>query len=182
MDKQNKSFFQHILNWGLIIGLAFIVLSVLLYILALQQNKVMGLVNLLLFAGLIYLAQKKYRDSIPGLTLSYGKALLVGLLSSVVASVLLVVYNYIFFKYIDPSMLVVMQEQAQLKVMDQNLSAEIEEKVLDSQARFMTAGWISVFSTLGVIFQGLLVSLITSIFSKGVTPLDEEEMEEIESE
>jgi fructose-specific phosphotransferase system IIC component len=136
----------------------------------------------LLFAGLIYLAQKKYRDSISGVSLSYGKALLIGLLSSVVAAILLVVYNYIFFKYVNPGMLEIMQEQAQLKVMEQDLSAEIEEIVLDSQAKFMTAGWISVFSTFGVILQGFLVSLITSLFSKGTTPLDEDEMEEIESE
>ena len=115
------------LGYGVIIALAVIVFSLILFLLNLTESGLKYISYVILLAG-IFLAQLNFRNKYLGGYIEYGKAFTVGMLTSLFLALIMGIYTFIFVKYIDPGAMEEGMALAEQKLMDKGMSdAEIEQ-------------------------------------------------------
>jgi len=165
MEKK-PSLFMVCLGYGVIIALAIIVLSLILFLIDLDQNKPLQFLSYAILLAGIILAQLNYRNKYQLGYIEYGKAFMVGMLTSLFLALIMGIYTYIFFKYINPGAMeeiMVLQEQ---KMMDMGMSDMEIEQGLAVAEKFQSVGMYTFFAVLGNFLIGTVISLITAIFIK----------------
>jgi len=166
MEEKPVSLIKSSLTNGIYLGIVLILVSVVLYVTGLMFATWAQYISYpILIAGAIW-AQVAYKKALGG-EMTYGQALGVGLLTIVFASVLSGIYSYVLFAVIDPGL----QEQALLvaeqRLVEQGkLSQEQIDAALNMQSKFMKPPIMAVFALVGGAFIGLIISLITAIFTK----------------
>jgi hypothetical protein len=177
MEKKS-SLLQLTMTYGAILGIISVIFSLILYIAGYMPYNfkriiLVGLISLALMIVFVVAGTKAYRDKVLGGTISYGQALLAGLLIVVFSTVIGSFYTLIFNLYIDPEYL--------NKVMDASKDwtyefmnnmgtpdAQIEdamEKIERQQANSTPLKTFFQSLYTSAIF-GFVLSLITSAFIK----------------
>jgi hypothetical protein len=115
--------------------------------------------------GVIY-AQINYRKALGGV-MTYGQALSVGVLAMLFASLISGIYTYVLFTVIDPSL----QEQLRLFTEEQiikqgRVPEEQIEMAVEMAAKFQKPLMMFIFTVFGGTLVGLIIALITSIFTQ----------------
>ena len=166
MEKK-ASTFTHALTYGLIVGIALALYSLILYLLGLNLNKTAGYVSYLILLGGIIYSTKTFRDNGLGGSISYAKALGYGTLVAFFAAIVSAVYTYLSMTVIDPDLISKMLEMVEEELVKQgSLSDDQIEQVLEMQKPFMTPTFIAAMVIPTFTFVGFIFSLITSIFLK----------------
>lgn len=154
------------LGYGVIIALALIVFSLVLYLLGLDKNPgLMYLSYAILLVGII-LVQINFRNKHMGGFIEYGKAVSIGTLSCLFLSILVAIYTFVFFKYIDPGAMEESMAMAEQKMIDRGMSDMEVEQGMAFAEKFQTVGFYTAMALLGNFIVGIIFSLITSIFVK----------------
>jgi hypothetical protein len=174
MDQQQTPVLKFAINWGVILGMVMIAMSLLFYFLGIHDNKRLGLLSFGVYVVVMYFAQKSYRDQNAGIQISYGRALWVGFASGLFATILILFYNFIFFEFMAPDLMT--------KVIEMDLPGDVEAKALENQLKFMTPGWIAIFGAFGSIFQSFIAALLGAIIAKGITPAETDLSTDIDNE
>lgn len=177
MEKKS-SLLQFTMTYGAILGVISIILTLLLYITGfmpfnLGRMLLLMLISLIVMIVLIVKGTKSYRDKVLDGTITYGQALLVGLLIVVFATILSSFYNLIFNLFIDPEYNNRVLEATKNWTYDfmNNMGAsdaQIEEQIERIEKQQADATPIKSFFQsiyMSAIF-GLILSLITSAFIK----------------
>lgn len=152
---------------GLIMGLAGIVFTLVLWFLDLTFNRGISYVFLLISAVLLYYFIKSYRDNYLHGIITYGQSLGAGMIIFVYYGIIMAIFSYILYTVIDPGLtekgLVFAEEQLRKsgRVPDNMIDAS-----MDMQRKFMKPGIMAGASILGSLFTGLIISLIVSIFTR----------------
>ena len=171
MEQKPTSLWKSSLTSGLYLGIVLILLSVIFYVAGLTFETWVSYISYpVLIAGAVY-AQLSYRKSLGG-EMSYGQALGVGVMSIIFASVLSSIYAYILYTVIDPSLLDQMRVMTEQKIIEQGVPDEQLDTAMNIAMKFQTPAAIAVMGILGGAFIGLIISLITAIFTKK-NPSDE---------
>ena len=159
------------LRYGIILGLIFIVLSLILNFLNLEiktmQN--IGYINYAILIVGIVMAHKAFKEGGDGY-MSIGQGLGIGTLISLIGGILSGIFSYIYIKFIDDSMLAKIKdlqiEEMEARGMD---DAQIEQ-AMEIAGKFTSAEMIPVWAVLGMVFIGFILSLIVSLFTKKANP------------
>jgi hypothetical protein len=166
MEPKQKSIGANALTYGAITAAAMIVYSLILFILNLYLNKPLGYVNyLLLIAGMV-LGTLNFRKLNDRGLLPYGKAFTSCFLIGLIASVISIIYFFIYMKFINTGMINEMLEQARQEMMTKNLSEEQMDKAMEYTAKFMQPAWMMVFGLLMYVIVSVILSAIIAIFLK----------------
>lgn len=181
--EQKSIFWKSAMIYGLYLGIAITLYSVILYVTGQSQNKSLGYITILFYAVGIVMSQIYYRNLELNGTISYGQAVGIGVAVMLFAGIVTALYNIIIFK-IDPSLIEqikVLQEEAYLK---NGMSEEMIEKTMEMSAKMMTPGVLAISGLFGSVFMGTIVSLVSSIFVKTQPNEDafEEAMDEVKTE
>jgi uncharacterized membrane protein len=144
--------FKTILLYGAILSLPMILMSVLAYVFDMGQNKVYGWISILIFIVSIILIQKYYRDNFSQGFISYGKLFGGTLLMVIIA----------------PDQIEKMIQIAKVNLYEQEglSSAQINKSIEFMTKNVFTPFALSLTALLSTFGQGLLLSLLTSIFLK----------------
>jgi len=107
MEEKNTNVWKNALNWGLILGIMSIILSVLMYILDFKPINftnigIMAALGLLVMIITLVFALKSYRNNILGGFMTFKEAFIFSLLVVIVSSIISSLYTYIFLAFIDP--------------------------------------------------------------------------------
>lgn len=154
------------LGYGVIIALAMIMLSLVLFLLELDQSKPLQLLSYVILLAGILLSQLNYRNKYFNGYIEYGKAFTVGMLTSICLAIIMGVYTFIFFKYINPGAMEEVMVQTEQQMMDRGMSdMEIEQGMMMA-SKFNSVGVFTFFAVVGNIVIGIIISLITAIFVK----------------
>ena len=176
--EKNKNIWKNAMNGGLILGIALIIYSLLMYFLGLNLEKWVGYVSyLIIIAGLVY-TTKQYRDDVLEGAITYGKALGYGTLVALFAGIISGVYSFIFYSYIDPEVINKILEMTEEQLVNKGMADEQIEQAINMQKKFMTPAMMSLMAVPGTAFIGFIISLFTSIFLKKEvekSPFDEVE-------
>ncbi len=163
MEQKTASIWKSSLTYGIYVGIVLILLSVVYYVTGNTFAKSAQWVSYALMLVGIIIAQFAYRKALGG-TMTYGQALGIGVLTMLFASVLSSIYTFLLYEVIDPSL----QEQMRLFTEEQivkqgNVPEEQMDMAVEMASKFQKP---AVMGVLGGTFIGLIMSLITSIFTQ----------------
>jgi len=168
MEPKPKSLNGNALTYGAITAGAMIVYSLILFILNLYLNKPLGYVNYLMMIGGMVLGTLQYRKSVDRGILPYGKAFSSCFMIGLVASVISIIYFFIYIKFINTGMIPEMIEQARQQMMDKanGMSEDQIDKAMEYTAKFMQPGWMMVFGLLMYVIISAVFAAILGIILK----------------
>ncbi len=166
MENQKVSSKQVMLNYGLILGVVSIFISLLNYSFGDIYKphwsiQVAGLLSLII---VIFLGIKQYKFNNSS-SLKLGQGLKIGLGIALIGAVISLIYTFIFVKFIEPEFVVNTIELETQKMIDAgNTDEQIEMAIgiMKNWMMFMISAMIIIMN----LFIGFIVSLITSLALK----------------
>ncbi len=166
MEAKTPSAGQSALYYALLIAVALIVLHLVLYLVE-QSRETLGMaISTIAFLAAIVVVQLDYRNKKCGGFISYGRAVKIGFLSVLIASIFVAVYMFIYLSYINPGEMQQALLDAQQQVYNYGLSPEQEAQSLEMQDMIHTPAVYAGGTILSYAFMGIIFSLITAIFIK----------------
>lgn len=167
MEKKNPSIWLNALNWGLIIGLASIVYSVILYMLNQMFNQALGYAGVIIIIVGLAIAMKNYRDKVLDGIMPFGKAFGFGMLIIIVAALLGSIFAYLLYTVIDPGLSERMIEYTSEKMLNRGIPEAQLDVVLERAAKFQKPLPIAITGFITSVLGGVVLSLImAAIFKK----------------
>ena len=168
MEEKPRSITMHSLNYGLITGAAMVVCSLILYILNLYMNRPLGFLQyLILIGGMVY-GTLEYRKNYRNGFLTYGQAFTTCFMIGLFATILLVIYSFIFTTYIYPGFVQEILDKARENMV--NSGSEMTEQQIESALeitkRFTTPLLMTVLGLVTGLFFSSILALVAAIFLK----------------
>ncbi len=166
MEEKSVSVWKSSLSYGLFLGIALVIISVLYYATGNTFNKSAQWVTYAVMIAGVIIAQLQFRKLLDGV-MSYGQALGVGVLTMLFASVITGFFTYLLYAVIDPSL----QDQLRIAMEEQivrqgNVSEEQLDMAVELASKFKNPAVMFFMNILAGAFVGLLISLLTSIFTQ----------------
>ncbi|GAB4488365.1 MAG: hypothetical protein OHK0019_04570 [Saprospiraceae bacterium] len=166
----NTPIWNTVLRYGLYCSGAFIVMSLLMYLVNFNMMTISGMAiyygcSIAVSAIFASMATRYQRDQLDGGYITYGKALLVGLLTILIGMFISSLWGYVLVNFIDPNYVNNLKGQFE-EAWGGQMPAEALEEAL---AGFDKAGdLLSILKQglIGGIIFGLIVGLITAAFMK----------------
>jgi len=158
-----------IINYGLYLGIASVLISVIVYALGMQydQDWKMGSLGIIAMAVIIFLGIKKYKELNSGY-LTIGQALKTGIGIALIGGIISVIYSFIFMNFIEPDFMANTMEKAEQQMIEKfpNLTDEQIETQIEMMQKFSTPAITSAFALIGSLFIGFVISLISGFIQK----------------
>ena len=168
MENQDSSK-KIILNYGLLLGLALVILNVVNYSFGdiYEQSPIVGAIGYALFIGFIVKGIRDYKALNNGF-LKIGEAFKIGLGVALIAGIIISLYQYILMTYLEPDFIAKaaeVQERIMLEtnpdMSDDQLDMALKMSEMISKPTILTA--LRVISNL---IGGLIVALVTGLIMK----------------
>jgi hypothetical protein len=185
MENNRSLYWNTAMKWGLFIALALVVESLAFYFAGKTGNPAEGWLQYPIVIGGLVWASLSYRKQLPEKApFSYGNSLGFGVVTMMFTSIVMAVYAFLMYGFIDPELLDKMILTAEERLLESGLSESLVEQQISITKTFMTPGFMAFSQIFSWIFTGFLISLITSIFlrkkeeqgfSAAMREIDEEE-------
>lgn len=156
------------LNYGLILGLILVLISVITYVtgMALEGKQWPNFIYYILFPVIIFFAINQFKKQNAGL-LSLKEAIKIGLLIGIVSALVSTIYGLIFNYFIDPDFVDKTLEVAREKMLESpNLTPEMVDQQIEMAKKFSSPLLSSAILIALSTFFGLLYSLIAGLVMK----------------
>jgi len=157
------------MKWGLILGMVMIIYGMVLLLADLVGNQALGYVNYLFIAVLMYFAHRAYMDQGNGF-MSYGEGLKIGVLMTVVGSLISNIFSYIYVTFVDDSMIQKIMDITEQKMLDKGLSDAQIDQAMSMTEKFMTPIVMFPIAFIFTVFFGFIVALVVSAITKKADP------------
>lgn len=175
METQNASVKKIALNFGLLLALTSIVISVFTYV---TDNHIdrpwwLSVISTLVMVAIIVYGLKAFKKENGGF-LSLGEAIKVGLAISAISAIIAVIYNYVFITVIEPEYITQLLEFTEEKTIADNpeMTESQLNMTMDMIEKFMSPVMLSAFIIVGSLFFGLIISLISGLVMKQNRPVN----------
>lgn len=167
MGTNKSQFWNKAMFWGFIIALTSMVSTTVFYSTDNFFAQTRGWVDIAIYAIGILGCTILYRNSLDENTdFPYGRALGLGVATSFFASLIIAVFTFVLYKFIDPGLIEESIVMAEEKLLESGLSDDMIEQQMDMQTKFITPAIMSIGIIFNVVIMGLIISLITSIFTR----------------
>lgn len=158
------------MNQGTILGLCLVCIALFLWILGVSEQKsfVPSLLNNFVIIGFLVYSISQYRDHYNDGFISYSESLKLGTSVAFFSSVIMALYTFIYFTYLNPDTLSSILEVTEQSVLqsDPEISEDELELALEMTSKLTQPHWIMIMSVLGGTFMGFFFSLFISFFTK----------------
>lgn len=169
MENQQTPTKKIILNYGGILGIVSVLISVTLYALGMQyeQDWKTGSIGIIAMAVIIFLGIKKFREFNEGY-LSIGEALKTGIGIALIGALISVAYSLIFLNFIEPDFMANTMEKAEVDMIEKfpQLTDEQIEQQISMMKKFSTPAITSAIAIVFSLFFGFVFSLISGFILK----------------
>lgn len=169
MSPENNSQVKFALNYGAILGIVFVIISILFYIAGMDTaaSRWSQWLYYAIMIGMIIFAVKTYRDQYLGGAINFGHALGTGVLVVLFGSLIYAVYTYIFLAFFDATVIEKMLITAEDDMIARGMSDAEIDQAMGITRRFMSnPAVIALFMVVTFVFFGFIFSLIISLFMK----------------
>jgi hypothetical protein len=164
--EENENVWKANLENGLIMACIGLVYTLLIYFLKLMLNPVQGYVFYAIQVAVLFFMLKSFRDKKRGGFVSYGQSLGAGMVIFTIYAVVIALFTFILYKYIDPSLIDQQLALAQSKMVEMGIPQSSIDMATEMQKTLMTPLFLSLMMILNSIIYGLVFSLVVSIFIK----------------
>lgn len=171
-SKPQSGMFKPALIHAVMISAVLIIYTLILYLAGQLQNTTLTWVSTAIsFAGILY-ALFSYRNQNLGGYITYGKAILYGLVVGLMIGIFTGIFTYLLYGVISPELV----EEARLLAETEmyranpNLSSDQADMALKMQYLFVSPVGLLVASIFGGAIQGLIFGLIGGLFVKKKDP------------
>ncbi|OUS01415.1 hypothetical protein A9Q86_06435 [Flavobacteriales bacterium 33_180_T64] len=138
--------------YGLLTGFVIFALHLILGIKNLDSstNEILGYISIFLSLSFIFFGIKHYRDHVNDGVISISKAIIIGLLISILVAIGIAIADFIYTKFIDPSFF-------------SNYEQQLIEQGRESEIIKMTSTTAALFMLVLVTIIGFIISLISGL-------------------
>jgi hypothetical protein len=168
-NQKSTSSKQVMLNYGLILGVVSVILSVAIYAMGKIYDQGFGVMaaSFVIMAVIIFMGIKNFKEGNNNL-LSLGEAIKIGLGIALVGAIISVLYNQIFINFIEPDFMENMMKVGQEKMLEQNpnMTDEQLEMAIGMQEKFSSPFIGAAMGIIGSLFFGFIISLIEGLILK----------------
>jgi len=156
MENQNYPTWKHALTYGIYLGVALIILSLLFYVLDMFTQKWTEYVGYVFVLGFIIIASISYRDKHLNGLITYGQSFSVGF------------FTYLFITFVGDDYKALMLERSEEQIIKSKPDITDEELdiALNFSEKLMRPWWLGVIVFLANLFFSVIFALIVSIFVK----------------
>jgi hypothetical protein len=165
MEEKVNAWKSNLTN-GLILGLAGIVYSLIIYFLNLTFNKAQGPVFFLIQVALLFFLLKSYRDNFMHGQITYGQSVGAGVIIYLYFAIIMAIFSYILYAVIDPGLTAKQLAFAEEAMVKKGAPQAAIDAGMAIQAKIMKPAIMAPLSILGTMFFGVIISLLVSIFVK----------------
>ena len=169
METEQKPTNKIALNYGIILGVASVLLNVILYAMGMiyDQDWKIGSIGIIIMIVIIYMGIKKFKEFNDGF-LTIGQALKTGLGIALIGGIISVIYSYIFMNYIEPDFMANTMAKAQEEMIEKfpQLSDEQIDAQVEMMNKFSSPLISAAFGLIGSLFIGFIVALISGLIQK----------------
>ena len=173
MENQTASVKKIGLNYGLILSLLVVGLSVIVYVLGLhlEQPWWQSVLNFVFMTICIVYGLKAYKKDNGGF-LSLGEALKTGLVIALVSGIIGTIFSYLFITFIEPDFIPQMLDATQEKMIEQNpnMTQEQMDMAMGMTEKFMSPWIMFAMGMIASLFFGFIISLISGLVLKQNRP------------
>ena len=166
MQEQIISPAKFSINYGIILGVVFILINVIMYVtgMALEGKQWPQYLYYLIFPITIFYAINQFKKKNANI-LSLSEAIKIGVIAGIISALIYIVYSLIFFYLIDPGFMDQIIDVTRDKLLENpNLTEEIVDQQMKVMKMFMnpfigSAFWIAMSAFFGLIY-GLIGGLV----------------------
>ena len=165
---ERKSTFGHILLFGLITGILMVLLSLLFYLMDIEQKSwVNMLIYVVMIIGMSWGVINIRENRLNGV-MSYGKAVGTGFWIGFFAALIVAVYTYFYMTDINPDAMKQALEEAENRILESkpDISDEDLDKALDMVRTFGKPSISAIAQVFTNSFVSVVLALIIAIFAK----------------
>jgi len=162
--EQNVNVWKANLTSGLILGLAGVVYSLVIYFLDLSLNKTQGYVFLVIEAVILYFLLKSYRDNFKHGQITYGESMGAGVIICLYYAIIMAVFTYILYTMIDTGLISKQMALAEEMMQKKGYPQEAIDAGMKIQSKIMKPEIMAPFSIFFNMLFGVVISLLVSIF------------------
>lgn len=166
MENQSNSVNHVAMSYGLYMGLALILNSVIFYVMGSPFSNYCAYISYAILIGGIALAMRTYKENNSEAGVTYGRALGLGTLQSLFASVILAFFTFVLFKLVDNTLIDKFLSSMEEQLLSRGTPENQINAVISMYRKVMTPLTYSLGQILGITFMGFLFSLILAIFFK----------------
>ena len=174
MEPKSNPMYKSAMTSGLILGIALVVFSLIIYIMGIVKPPFwVGIIQYLIIIGGIVYGTKKFRDEDLGGEISYSKALGFGILICVFAAVVSGIYTVLLMTVIDPDFINKMMTAIEEEYVKMGMSEDQIEASMKIVGKMQSPVFMAISQVIGFAFMGAIFSLVTSAFLKKDKPIFE---------
>lgn len=177
-DPSSVSYTPHAIRYGLIGSGILVVVGLIMYLAGLsdpaKQQGAVGwinnIINAVVMIWAIHTAMKTHRDQDLGGYMTYGRALGVGTVTSLVMAAVTLVWMLLFFMVIAPEMIDQIKELQMAQMEQQGMSDEQIEQAMEMAGMFTSPTGLAIMGAIGTFIFGFILSLIIAAFARNNPP------------
>jgi hypothetical protein len=173
METEKGSVKKVAMQYGLILGLVSVLLSVIVYALGqtYEQPWWQSLLSFVIMLSCIIYALKAFKESNGGF-LSLGEALKVGLATALIAGIIGVLFNMLFVTVIEPDFAANIVEKASSDMVEQNpnMTEDQMEMAISITEKMVSPVVMAAMGIILSLFFGFIISLISGLIMKVEKP------------
>ncbi len=171
IEEPKESMWSVALKYGLIGGLALMVLSLIMHLSGMENigegktSILSSITNYAIMIGAIAMSIHTYK-AVLGNQISFGNAFKTGMFTSLIMGVMMAVWMFIFFTFISPETLDMIAELAAEEMEGQGLEDEEIEAAQGMMGMFMSVPFFAFTGFLGTFITGVVMSLVGGLIFK----------------
>ena len=166
MEEQRNSITPMAMSYGLYMGLALILNSVIFYVMGSPFAKSSGYISYVIIIAGIALSMRTYKENCSDEGVTYSRALGLGTLQSLFASLILGFFTFVLFKLVDTTLIDKFFAFFEEQLLRSGVAESQAETMLTMYKKVTTPLTYSFGQVFSVTLMGFLFSLILSIFFK----------------
>jgi hypothetical protein len=168
MENQNYPAWKHAITYGIYLGIALIIMSLLFYVFDLYTANWTSYITYAVLLGGIVVSAIYYRDKHLGGYITFKQSFLVGFYTALFAGLIAAVYTAIFMSFAGEEFKAVLLQKAEESMIEKNpeMTDEQIEMAMKWTGKMMNPVWLTIISFLSNLFFGAIFSLLGSIFIK----------------
>ena len=165
MASNKNQFWNKAMFWGFIIALVTMMVTTVFYATDNFFANVRGWIeHAVLIIGIVLCALAFRKTLTDDMEFPYSRTLGLGVATAFFASLILGLFIYVLFQYIDPDLISQTLQKTEEKLLESGLSDDMIEQQMELQSKFIKPSIMAVSTIFGKVLMGLIFSLITSIF------------------